>query len=115
MGKKIKVIYDKADLSQVLIVGDKLQFIAKENVAMPMALADYKKGDKERLDAVLRTKKDMAKGIDTENRILREELQRMGVDAESLLQAGVLIKETRFDATAVVQRQLAGDSIYHLY
>ncbi|MEG1464650.1 MAG: hypothetical protein RSC11_07105, partial [Mucinivorans sp.] len=38
VGKKVRVTYDPANLSRVLVEGDKVRFVASENTPMPMAL-----------------------------------------------------------------------------
>ncbi len=109
IGRRVRVIYDPADLSRVLVEGDRLRFIATENVPLPMALADMQPGDRERLNAVLERKKRLR----DQNRQSREErralLERVGTDAQSLLQAGVMVKEARFGASEIVNRLALND------
>lgn len=109
VGKKVRVTYDPGNLSRVLVEGDRLRFVATENVPMPMALADMKPGDRERLNAVLERKKRLRE----ENKQARENrraiLERIGTDAQSLLQAGVMIKEARFGASEIVNRLTLND------
>lgn len=109
VGKKIRVIYDPADMSRILVEGDRLRFIATENVPMPMALADMQPGDRDRLNAVLERKKRLR----DQNRQTREArralLDRVGTDAHSLLQAGVMVKEARFGASEIVNRLALND------
>ncbi|WP_294596255.1 Mu transposase C-terminal domain-containing protein [uncultured Rikenella sp.] len=109
VGRKVRITYDPADLSRVLVEGDRLRFIAPENVPLPMALADMQPGDRERLNAVLERKKRLR----DQNRQSREErralLERIGTDAQSLLQAGVMVKEARFGASEIVNRLTLND------
>ena len=109
VGKKVRVVYDPGDMSRVLVEGDRLRFVATENVPMPMALADMKPGDRERLNAVLERKKRLRE----ENKQAREKrraiLERIGTDAQSLLQAGVMLKEARFGASEIVNRLALND------
>ncbi|WP_300725863.1 Mu transposase C-terminal domain-containing protein [uncultured Rikenella sp.] len=109
VGRKVRITYDPADLSRVLVEGDRMRFIATENVPLPMALADMQPGDRERLNAVLERKKRLR----DQNRQTREErrslLERVGTDAQSLLQAGVMVKEARFGASEIVNRLALND------
>lgn len=109
VGKKVRVIYDPADLSRVLVEGDRLRFIATENVPMPMALADMRPGDRERLNAVLERKKRLREENKRAKENRRAILERIGTDAQSLLQAGVMVKEARFGASEIVNRLALND------
>ncbi len=109
VGRKVRVIYDPADLSRVLVEGDRLRFVATENVPLPMALADMKPGDRERLNAVLERKKRLRDENRTAREARRAVLERIGTDAQSLLQAGVMVKEARFGASEIVNRLALND------
>lgn len=109
VGKKVRVTYDPGNLSRVLVEGDRLRFVATENVPMPMALADMKPGDRERLNAVLERKKRLREQNKQARENRRAILERIGTDAQSLLQAGVMIKEARFGASEIVNRLTLND------
>ncbi|MCH5306114.1 MAG: hypothetical protein J1E79_06485 [Rikenella sp.] len=109
VGKKIRVIYDPADMSRILVEGDRLRFIATENVPMPMALADMQPGDRDRLNAVLERKKRLRDQNRQTSEARRALLDRVGTDAHSLLQAGVMVKEARFGASEIVNRLALND------
>ena len=109
VGKKVRVTYDPGNLSRVLVEGNRLRFVATENVPMPMALADMKPGDRERLNAVLERKKRLREQNKQARENRRAILERIGTDAQSLLQAGVMIKEARFGASEIVNRLTLND------
>lgn len=96
VGKQVQVIYDKEDLNRVLITdGNTLRFVAYQAGIMPSALADYKEGDKKRLDELLRRKQRDMLAI-AEARTARQNiLHDAGIDANSILQAGVLVKNIK--------------------
>lgn len=108
VGSKVRVKYDPADMSQVLVEGDKIRFIARENEPMPMALADYKAGDRTKLNTRLDTKAQIKQAIKEEKENRKAILERAGIDANSLLQAGVLVKAERFKATETATRMAMG-------
>lgn len=93
-GKSVQVIYDKYDLSKVLITDNKgLRIVANEYELLPAAIADYKPGDRERINNLLDEKKTLFPMI--QNDLLEREanLSRVKIDAESRMMANVLIKE----------------------
>ena len=96
-GKSMNVIYDEANLDHVLLTdGDKLRFIAHKYIKNPSALADYKEGDAARIKARIEEKKVIMpyiQGFVAEKQAL---LDRAEIDAESRLQAGVLVKEITY-------------------
>lgn len=100
VGKKVQVIYDPGDLSRVLVTdGAKLRFVAYEQGVMPSALADYQPGDRTRLNAALELKqRDMQRQLEEANKRQRT-LQAGGVDAQSVLKAGILTKGIKQAAT----------------
>ena len=94
MDKKVQVIYDEHDLSQVLITDGKgLRFLANEYKLLPSAIADYKEGDKQRIANLLEEKKTLQPVIQQLIESRKEVLERAKINAESRLQAGVLVKE----------------------
>lgn len=97
IGKSMNVIYDEANLDHVLLTdGDQLRFIAYKYRKVPAALADRKEGDAERIQLLLDEKKVIMpyiQGFTAEKQAL---LDRAQIDAESRLQAGVLVKEITY-------------------
>lgn len=92
--KKVQVIYDEYDLSTILVTDEKgLRFLAHEYRLLPSAIADYQEGDKERIIKLLGEKKKMLPQIQGLINNRKEILERAKIDAESRLQAGVLVKE----------------------
>lgn len=105
-GKKVDVIYDPENLNQMLVTDHKgLRFVAGQYVNRPAALADYKPGDRLRLEADFEAKKQishlMANTIEDRISYLGED-----VNAQSLLQAGVLLKDVKHGAEATYLESL---------
>jgi len=96
IGKRVNVMYDPYDMSRVLITdGGSLRFTATTTQLAPKALKDYQPGDRSYINALLAEK---AKQVDYVNAAAakREKvLVENGVDAESLLISGVMIKELK--------------------
>src|SRR5690606_31758271 len=119
-GKKVNLIYDPEDVSKVLVSDGKgLRFVAPQFEKMPSALADYKEGDRERLNNYLDEKKRVMKRIGDEIQNRAAILERERIDAESRLQAGVLTKEINHHDQRVISGQLPpqddpGEDIYSL-
>ncbi len=96
VGRKIQVIYDPLDFSRVLVTDDhQLRFIANSYEKLPAARADYQSGDQERLFRLLQQKKAMVQQIIDRKKDRAALLAEHQTDAIGLLQARVMIKETR--------------------
>lgn len=105
VGKKIQVIYDPFDYSRILVTdNDKIRFIAREYDALPSAIADYKPGDRANLNRRISEKKRHVEQIANKKDQRQNLLQRNQIDSESLLQAGVLIKEIKQGAELMYQQ-----------
>lgn len=99
-GKKVDIYYDPQNLSEVVVTDNKgLRFIAAQiNRKMPSALADYQEGDRDRLLGLFDAKKAIGEEMTNQ---LQERLKAIeGVDAHSLIQAGVMLKDVKRDAEA---------------
>lgn len=93
-GKSVQVIYDRYDLSKVLITDNKgLRIVANEYELLPAAIADYEPGDRERINNLLDEKKTLFPLIEEAINKREEALSRAKIDAESRLKAGVMVKE----------------------
>lgn len=92
--KQVQIIYDDHDLSTVLVTDGKgLRFLANEYKLLPSAIADYEAGDKNRIKLLLEEKKTLQPIIQARIESRKGVLERANIDAESRLQAGVLVKE----------------------
>jgi len=95
-GKKVEVIYDPQNLSEVLITDGKgLRFVAGPYQKVPAALADYKTGDRERIGSLFEAKKQIGALLTQTLQKRVEILDGIQLDPQSLLQAGVLIKDLK--------------------
>lgn len=103
MGKKVDVYCDPYDESQVLVTDGKgLRFVAHTYVKSPSALADHTHESRLLLNSRLEQKKAIA-AIPAEAQTRRRELlDRERINAQSLLQGGVLIKEVTHAAQRAV-------------
>lgn len=112
VGKQVGVLYDPYNLSRVLVTDDKgLRFIAQQYDLMPAAIADYKEGDAARFRAALASKKAHVQQIGAAKENRKELLQAARIDAESMLQAGVLVKQIKQQA----ERQLMSPDVIEDY
>lgn len=94
IGKTVQVIYDEKDLSEVLITdGRGLRTVVREYDLLPSAIADYEEGDKARISNLLEEKKTIVPVIQEWGNAWKATLERGGIDIESRLQAGVMVKE----------------------
>jgi hypothetical protein len=106
IGKKVKVLYDPYDMSRVLVTdGGSLRFLATTTQLAPKALRDYQPGDRSYLNALLSEKKDQVNYVVNAAAHREKVLTENGVDAESLLIAGVMIKEIKQQAEVSYQSQ----------
>jgi hypothetical protein len=94
IGKKVQVVYDENDLSEVLITDGKgLRFVAREYELLPSAIADYEDGDRARITNLLEEKRSIIPAVKEWGENKKRVLERGGIDAESRLLAGVITKE----------------------
>lgn len=105
-GKKVDIIYDPENLNQMMVTdGKNLRFIANQYNYVPAALADYEDGDASRIQGLFDEKKSI-------NRLMANTIQERlkalpsNVNAESLLQGGVLVKDLKQGAEAAYFEQL---------
>ncbi|MGN6601204.1 MAG: Mu transposase C-terminal domain-containing protein [Ginsengibacter sp.] len=95
-GKQVQTIYDPNDMSRILVTDfSSLRFIATTPYYQPRALADYKEGDRARLNEHLEAKKRHVEMVSTKEDRRKEVLRHAGLDAASLLTSGMVLKEDR--------------------
>lgn len=94
VGKKVQIVYDPLDFSRVLVTdGSRLRFIAHSYELLPSAIADYKEGDRARLNAKLDEKRKHVELIAQKKANRQQVLDANRINVEGLLQAGVMTKE----------------------
>jgi len=99
IGKSVSMLYDPIDMSRVLLTDfDKVRIIARDARIQPRALADAHVDSRTFLNSILKEKKDIVEGIDKINSKRKGVVASSYVDAESLLQAGIIVKEIKQDA-----------------
>lgn len=102
VGKKVQVIYEPLNLGRVLVTdGKNLHFIAKEFGKVASALKDYAPGERSRLNYELERKTKHVKTIGEQKKARQQILDRNRIDAESILQAGIVVKEVKQAAETV--------------
>jgi len=104
LGLTVNVKYDPYDMSKVLAISkdQKTRFVCHLYQNMPMAIADYTPGTRTELNRRLEEKKSHVNFYVNAKEERQLVLKRHQLDAESLLQAGVLTKELKYAA----ERQL---------
>jgi hypothetical protein len=99
VGKTVNVFYDPLDFSRVLVTdGASLRFMAYEYEKLPSAIADFKPGDRARLQQKLNEKRRHVEYLASQKANRQSILAANKISAESLLQAGVQQKELMQDA-----------------
>jgi hypothetical protein len=110
VGKKVKITYDPYDYSRVLVTdGASLRFVAHEFEKMSSAIADYKDGERSRLNHLLLMKKNHVQRIADSKANRQDTIERHSIDANSLLQAQVLTKELKQNAELIYQQTNNGE------
>ncbi|QEM13446.1 hypothetical protein [Mucilaginibacter rubeus] len=93
VNKRVEIIYDPADMSQVLVTDNKgIRFVADTYQFKPSAIADYKEGDRARINAENEDKTRIAAKLSNYVEDRNARLQRERIDAQSIIQASVLTK-----------------------
>ncbi|QTE37196.1 Mu transposase C-terminal domain-containing protein [Mucilaginibacter gossypii] len=105
VNKKVDVYYDPADMSQVLVTDHNgIRFVTSQYVLQPSAVADMHDGHGQMLHDRKQEKKAITQKLEDFVTSRQERLQRAEIDAQSILQAGVLVKAINHKA----QKQIGG-------
>lgn len=96
IGTEYQVVYDPCDLSKILAVakGGRFRFIVPEATTIPMAMGDFKEGDRTKLNVLLNFKYSR-KQLIIERRAANTQL----VEAEGLMKLWPVIKGTNKEIT----------------
>jgi hypothetical protein len=112
VGKKVQITYDPYDYSRVLVSDNNtLRFVAQELDKMPSAIADFNDGDRTRLNERLQQKRLHVERINANRDKRQSVLEDNRLNSESLLQAGVLIKEIKQIAEQTYQQNNTTEDI----
>ena len=97
VGLQTSIMYDPYDMSKILAVGDDGRVRIECNLfqKQKMAFMDMGEGDRASLNALLTEKKRISQGVLDASNYRNDLLDRAELDAESILQAGVLVKEIK--------------------
>lgn len=99
VGKQVQVMYEDYDRSRVLVTDNKnLHFVAYEYQKMSSAIKDYADGERQYLNYLLQQKKDHVKKIGESVNRSKNVLERERINAQSMLQAGVMVKQIKQQA-----------------
>lgn len=102
IGEDVNVYYDPFDMSRVLVTDGKgIRFIAKSATLTPRALEDSYTGSRVFLNALLAEKKGQVQTA-SEGMQRRSGIASPNFNAEAMLQGGVMVKELKNKAEAVV-------------
>lgn len=119
VGKPVKVIYDPYDMSRVLVTDfEKVRLIGREARLNPRALQDADTDSRTYLNSILLEKQQDVEGISQRSERRKQVLASAGLDAESLLQEGVLVKEIKQAAeqrmiSETIDRKFDDDDFYN--
>jgi hypothetical protein len=106
IGKSVSVVYDPYDMSRVLVTDfDKVRLMGYDAKMNSRALEDADVDSRTYLNAVLTEKREDVNYIASKSERRKDVLESAGVDAETLLQAGVMTKEIRQRAEVRVLAQ----------
>lgn len=104
VNKEVHVYYDPNDMNSVLVTDGKgIRFVAHSYVKSPSALADHTEETQRTYWKRMSEKKAIAAVPGEAQTNRRDILSRAQIDAESLLQGGVLVKQIRHNAEKAVK------------
>jgi hypothetical protein len=96
VGKPVSVFYDPYDMSRVLVTDhDKVRLMGYDARLNSRALKDAHLDSRTYLNAALNEKRDDVNYISERTERRKQVMENAGFDAETLLQAGVMVKELR--------------------
>lgn len=96
VGKPVSVMYDPYDMSRVLVTDfDKVRVMGYDARLNSRALEDTNTDSRTYLNAILTEKRDDVNYIASKSTRRKQVLESAGIDAETLLQAGVMDKKLK--------------------
>lgn len=96
VGKAVNVIYDPFDMSRILITdGGNLRMMAREARLNPRALKDAHTDSRTYLNSILTERKEDVQRLAAKSDRRKQVLLDAGIDSETVLQEGVLIKQIK--------------------
>lgn len=99
IGKSVSVLYDPYDMSRVLVTDfDKVRIIGRDARLNSRALKDSHLNSRTYLNSVLDEKRDQVGSISEAADRRKKALKGAQIDAEAVLQAGMVVKELKQDA-----------------
>lgn len=99
IGKKVHVIFDPYDMSRVLVTDfEKVRLIGREPRLQSRALEDAGVDSRTYLNAALKAKVDIVTDLSAKEARRKQVLQAAGIDAETILKAGIMVKEIKQQA-----------------
>jgi hypothetical protein len=109
IGKSVSILYDPFDMSRVLVTDhDKVRLMAVDARLNSRALEDSNTDSRTYLNATLTEKRNSVDFIASKATRRKEVLESAGFDPETLLQAGVMVKEIRQQAEKAYQAKSLG-------
>lgn len=111
IGKKVNVTYDPYNFDEILVTdGNTYREVISLFENTKAALADQVEGDRDRLNILMAEKATLMDMINEPLAARKAALERAKIDAESRINAGVLIKEISHNDTKLVGAMDAGAS-----
>lgn len=108
IGEKVSIYYDPFDFSRVLVTNETdIRFIAKTAQLSPRALKDTYTGSRQFLNYLLSEKKDQVTKATGEAARRKQLVGTSRINPEAMLQGGVMIKELKNKAEALMIEQSA--------
>jgi len=99
IGKSVTVIYDPYDMSRVLVTDfESVRMMAYEPQLTKRAIADAEVGSRIYLNSILKEKTDAVAMIGAKSDRRKEVIKPYILDAEAVLQAGIVTKELKQEA-----------------
>jgi hypothetical protein len=110
LGKQVTVLYDPFDMSRVLITDhEQVRMIGREPRLSPRAVSDGHTNSRTYLNAILEEKKEQVSMLGERKEKRKALVHAAGFDADTMLQAGVMVKELRQEAETKWLSQSLGE------
>ena len=108
---QVRVKYNPYNMSSALIesVDERFKLVVEETATIPMALADFQAGDRTRLNEILNAQKNHIAEIAASDAQRNSALLQAN-QAQSLIKAGILLKETKREAEMIYLNQVNSGS-----
>ena len=110
IGKTVSILYDPADMSRVLVTDfDRVRLLAYDARLASRTLEDSSEGSRTYLNTLFLEKKEIVAKVSAKAEQRKQILLEQAIDAETVLQAGIMVKDIKQGAEDMLLSNMIED------